>query len=172
MWGNRPGRAHGRVVRDAAPSAPAVLLEMASRTGYPIIQASDWAEQGDANLCHCVHRANKPWSIGSRASGGCIRMFNEDVERLWDAVPEGTPVTIVGVAPGATWDSPIPAGASGWNVPALQWALRRSGFDGGRADGRMGSLTMQAVAEAQRQWGLPPVAAATPDLFRALGLRR
>ncbi len=118
-----------------------------------------------------IHGTNKPWSIGTRASGGCIRMFNEDVEQLWDMVPEGTPVTIVGVLPEATWDSPIGSGATGWNVPVLQWALRDHGFDAGRADGKMGPQTMQAVAEAQRQWALPPVAAATPDLFRALGLR-
>lgn len=114
---------------------------------------------------------NKPWSIGTRASGGCIRMFNQDVERLWDLVPEGTPVTIVGVMPEAAWDSAIPAGSTGWNVPVLQWALRAQGFDAGRADGRMGHRTMEAVSEAQRYWGLPPVPAATPDLFRALGLR-
>ena len=119
-----------------------------------------------------IHGTNKPWSIGTRASGGCIRMFNDHVERLWDMVSEGTPVTIVGVLPEATWDSPIPAGASGWNVPILQWALRGQGFDAGRADGRMGPQTMQAIAEAERQWALPPVAAATPDLFRALGLKR
>lgn len=120
----------------------------------------------------CVHGVNKPWSIGTRASGGCVRMLNADVERLWDLVPEGTPVTIVGVTPQATWDTPIQPNASGWNIPVLQWALRRVGFDAGRADGRMGQQTMEAVAEAQRQWGLPAVSAATPDLFRALGLRR
>lgn len=118
-----------------------------------------------------IHGTNKPWSIGSRASGGCIRMFNSDVEKIWEIVPEGTPVTIAGVQPEAVWESPVQAGAKGWNVPVLQWALRRAGFDPGRADGRMGESTMRAVAEAQRVLGLPRVQAATLDLFRALGLR-
>ncbi|MBE3599211.1 MAG: peptidoglycan-binding protein [Limnochordaceae bacterium] len=119
-----------------------------------------------------IHGTNKPWSIGTRASGGCIRMFNEDVEKLWEMVPRGTPVTIVGVLPEASWDTPIEAGSDGWNVPVLQWALRDHGFPVGRADGKMGPETMRGVAEAQRQLGLPPVPAATVDLFRALQLRR
>lgn len=117
-----------------------------------------------------IHGTNKPWSIGTYASAGCIRMFNEDVERLWDTVPPQTPVTIVGLLPEAYWDHPIRAGASGRNVPLLQWALRRAGFDPGRADGRMSPSTMEAVKEAQRVLGLAPVEAATPDLFRGLGL--
>ena len=117
-----------------------------------------------------IHGTNKPWSVGTRASAGCIRMFNRDVERLWDMVPRGTPVTVVGVEPEARWDQPIAQGATGWNVPLLQWALRRAGFEAGRADGRMGEVTMRAVREAQRTLGLSRLQAATPELFRALGL--
>lgn len=119
-----------------------------------------------------IHGTNKPWSIGARASAGCIRMFNADVERLWELVPLGTPVTVVGIEPEAHWDQAIAAGASGWNVPLLQWSLRRAGFDPGRADGRVGERTMAAIREAQRVLGLAPVPMATPELFRALGLRR
>ena len=117
-----------------------------------------------------IHGTNKPWSIGTRASAGCIRMLNHDVEKLWDMVPRGTPATVVGLEPEARWNEPIPMGVHGWNVPLLQWALRREGFDPGRADGRMGETTMRAVREAQRVLGLAPVDAATPELFRALGL--
>lgn len=117
-----------------------------------------------------IHGTNKPWSIGTRASSGCIRMFNENVEQLWDLVPEGTPVTIIGVQPEARWDESIPAGAAGWNVPVLQWRLRQHGFDPGRADGRLGEGSVQAVQEAQIVLGLTPDDGATPDLFRALGL--
>ena len=35
-----------------------------------------------------IHGTNKPWSIGTRASAGCIRMFNRDVEELYAWVPE------------------------------------------------------------------------------------
>ena len=119
-----------------------------------------------------IHGTDRPWSIGTRASAGCIRMFNQDVERLFDLVPVGTPVSIVGVLPEATWHMPFHEGVVDFPVPLLQWALRRHGFDPGRADARIGPATLSAIQEAQRALGLPLVPAATPDLFRALGLRR
>lgn len=118
-----------------------------------------------------IHGTNRPWSIGSYASAGCIRMFNHDVERLFEIVSVGTPVTIVGWSPSLAWTNALPAGTIDWHIPLLQWALRREGFDPGRADARLGPDTMKAIAEAQRVLGLPPVDAATPDLFRLLGLR-
>jgi len=41
-----------------------------------------------------IHGNNNPASIGTYASGGCIRMYNKDVIWLFDRVPAGTPVTI------------------------------------------------------------------------------
>lgn len=42
-----------------------------------------------------IHGTNDPSSIGSPASAGCIRMYNEDVEELTDLVRIGTPVHIL-----------------------------------------------------------------------------
>lgn len=42
-----------------------------------------------------IHGTNKPWGIGRRLSSGCMRMYPEDVQKLYGAVPTGTPVTIV-----------------------------------------------------------------------------
>ncbi len=44
-----------------------------------------------------IHGTNNPGSIGTRASAGCIRMFNRDVEELYEWVPMGTRVVIAGV---------------------------------------------------------------------------
>ena len=41
-----------------------------------------------------IHGTNEPESIGKQASHGCIRMYNVDVEELFDVVPIGTPVKI------------------------------------------------------------------------------
>jgi lipoprotein-anchoring transpeptidase ErfK/SrfK len=41
-----------------------------------------------------IHGTNEPWSIGSAASHGCIRMRVPDVIQLFDRVPVGTPVLI------------------------------------------------------------------------------
>lgn len=42
-----------------------------------------------------IHGTNRPESIGTAASAGCIRMLNQDVEELADLVGVGTPVTFV-----------------------------------------------------------------------------
>jgi hypothetical protein len=42
-----------------------------------------------------IHGTNEPDSIGKDESLGCIRMWQEDVEELYDLVPLGTKVTIV-----------------------------------------------------------------------------
>ncbi len=41
-----------------------------------------------------VHGNSNPSSIGSYASLGCVRMFNADVEKLYEKVKKGTPVWI------------------------------------------------------------------------------
>lgn len=42
-----------------------------------------------------IHGTNMPWSIGSVVSNGCIRMFEEQAEELFDKVAIHTPVYIV-----------------------------------------------------------------------------
>ena len=41
-----------------------------------------------------IHGTNEPASIGHAASHGCVRLRNEDVEKLYDMVAVGTPVYI------------------------------------------------------------------------------
>ncbi|MBQ8391301.1 MAG: LysM peptidoglycan-binding domain-containing protein [Clostridia bacterium] len=42
-----------------------------------------------------IHGTNNPASIGTAASNGCIRMYNEDIEALFDITAVGTPVRIL-----------------------------------------------------------------------------
>ncbi|MBZ0157966.1 MAG: L,D-transpeptidase family protein [Alphaproteobacteria bacterium] len=42
-----------------------------------------------------IHGTNRPFAIGRRASHGCIRLYPEDIPKLFDAVPSGTPIAIV-----------------------------------------------------------------------------
>jgi len=39
-----------------------------------------------------IHGTNQPWVIGTKASHGCIRMYNRDVLKLFPQVPMGTMV--------------------------------------------------------------------------------
>ena len=44
---------------------------------------------------YLIHGTNKPASIGLRATSGCIRLYPEDIERLFESTPVKTPVKIV-----------------------------------------------------------------------------
>lgn len=44
---------------------------------------------------YVIHGTNKPYSIGLRATNGCIRLYPEDVEKLYRAVPVKTSVYVV-----------------------------------------------------------------------------
>jgi L,D-transpeptidase ErfK/SrfK len=55
-----------------------------------------------------IHGTNRPWGIGTRSSKGCIRLYPEDIVRLFDIVRRGTPVAIV--------NQPVKAAAVGDRV--------------------------------------------------------
>lgn len=44
---------------------------------------------------YLIHGTNKPLGIGRRVSSGCLRMYPEDIEQLFNTVPVGTQVTVV-----------------------------------------------------------------------------
>jgi L,D-transpeptidase ErfK/SrfK len=44
---------------------------------------------------YLIHSTNKPFGVGMRVTHGCVRMYPEDIEVLFPAVPVGTPVQIV-----------------------------------------------------------------------------
>ena len=44
---------------------------------------------------YLLHGTNKPWGVGMRVSHGCIRLYPEDIERLYPRVPVATPVRII-----------------------------------------------------------------------------
>ena len=48
-----------------------------------------------SRITYLIHGTNKPASIGLRATNGCIRLYPEDVERLFENTPVKTPVKIV-----------------------------------------------------------------------------
>ncbi|MGE5370896.1 MAG: peptidoglycan-binding protein [Solirubrobacterales bacterium] len=104
-----------------------------------------------------IHGTNKPYSIGSYASHGCIRMFNQSVEDLFPLTKVGTPVRI--------WDSreqfpplppskPLKKGNAGPNVVFLQWNLATLGIPVS-ADGHYGSTTAWAVSYYQNSRFIP-----------------
>ena len=51
---------------------------------------------------YLLHGTNKPWGVGMKVSHGCIRLYPENIEELFDYVNEGEKVKII--------DQPVKAG--------------------------------------------------------------
>ncbi|MGI6405472.1 MAG: L,D-transpeptidase family protein [Syntrophaceticus sp.] len=104
-----------------------------------------------------VHGTNRPWSIGNSVSAGCIRMFNDDVNQVFEWVSVGTPVKIQ--AP-FSWMAgcctrTLKKDASGPDVVYAQLLLKDSGFFPYDCDSWYGFLTELAVKSYQLHHGLP-----------------
>ena len=52
---------------------------------------------------YLIHGTNNPSGVGIRSSGGCIRMYPQDIKKLFAMVPLGTPVNIVNQPFKAGW---------------------------------------------------------------------
>ena len=44
---------------------------------------------------YLIHGTNKPYGVGLRSSHGCIRLYPEDIQKLYEMVPLGTSVRVV-----------------------------------------------------------------------------
>lgn len=52
---------------------------------------------------YLIHGTNRPYGIGMRVTHGCVRLYPEDIERLFREVPVGTPMRIVNQPYKAGW---------------------------------------------------------------------
>jgi L,D-transpeptidase ErfK/SrfK len=52
---------------------------------------------------YLIHGTNKPDGVGRNVSHGCIRMYPEDIERLFGKVSPGVPVRTVNQPATAGW---------------------------------------------------------------------
>ncbi|HUH12871.1 MAG TPA: L,D-transpeptidase, partial [Longimicrobiales bacterium] len=62
-----------------------------AQRSVPEVLGTHKLELGDGYL---IHGTNEEGSIGDAVSHGCVRMYNDDVARLFELVPTGTPVFI------------------------------------------------------------------------------
>ena len=57
--------------------------------------------QNNKDTLYRIHGTTEPWTIGTNASSGCIRMINQDAIDLFNRVPVGAKVVVLGTgAPG------------------------------------------------------------------------
>ncbi|MFW6015883.1 MAG: L,D-transpeptidase family protein [bacterium] len=101
-----------------------------------------------------IHGTNKPWSIGTSASHGCIRMHNQHVEELYDIIPVKTRVKIIGERKPISVNKVLRPGETGLEVMQLQDNLNKYGFKNIYRDARYGSSTEAAVKELEAQFDL------------------
>ena len=118
-----------------------------------------------------IHGTNKPESIGSNASHGCIRLLVKNAEELYALVPNGTRVVIECGPYGELGASlrPLKNGDRNSMVRAVQRKLRALGYYAGWPDGVYGEGTARAVSAARRALSLPP-GAVDWTFYHAIGL--
>ncbi len=120
-----------------------------------------------------IHGTNKPYSIGSYASHGCIRMFNRDVEKLYPIIPWGTTVRIVKngrLVPEDFQAVAMKKGSSGQKVVYVQSRLKELGVVFDIADGRYGAMTEFAVKYYQAWHALPVTGEMDEATYRSMGM--
>lgn len=85
--------AQGEVLPDVFPAGPDNPLGLfALRLGVP---------------GYLIHSTNKPYGVGMRVSHGCIRMYPEDIKKLFPQVKKGTIVHIVDQSIKVGWSNSI-----------------------------------------------------------------
>ena len=119
-----------------------------------------------------IHGTNKPESIGSNASHGCIRLRVKDAEELYALVPNGTRVVIECGPYGELGGTlrPLKSGDRSSAVTAVQRKLRALGYYTGWPDGVYGPATEQAVARARKELNLSAGTHVDWGFYQAIGL--
>ncbi len=103
-----------------------------------------------------IHGTNKPGSIGSYASHGCVRMLNRDIEELYPQVPYGAKVIIEQGPYGPMGGGlrTLKPGMRGADVEQVQLRLKNLGYYDGNPDGIYGEGTKRAVLAFKKEKGL------------------
>lgn len=74
---------------------PDLPRRIAPGADNPLGARSLYLFQDGRDTLYRIHGTSEPWTIGTRASSGCIRMFNEDAIDLYDRVRIGAQVVVL-----------------------------------------------------------------------------
>ena len=119
-----------------------------------------------------IHGTNKPNSIGYRASHGCFRMRNRDVEELYELIPYKTRVVVWGGPYGNIGSSldPLIPGDRKSHVFEVQKRLQYLGYYAGPLDGIYGEGMKSALLRFKRDRELPADHTVDWVTYHALGI--
>lgn len=149
--------------------------------------------RGTWGTTYGIHGNNNPSSIGKYVSAGCVRMYDNEIEWLFNQVPINTPVIITtsgksfnsiatangfkvsGIngnssAPAPSTGAVLKKGSRGSAVQELQRKLTALGYNTKGIDGVFGSNTEKAVRQFQKARGLVVDGIVGPATKKALGL--
>ncbi|MEQ8153890.1 MAG: L,D-transpeptidase family protein [Clostridiaceae bacterium] len=119
-----------------------------------------------------IHGTNKPNTIGSKASHGCIRMRNNDVEDLYKYVKHGMIVAIYEgpYGPFGSGLRTLTPGDRGSAVYEIQRRLKDKGYYPGNMDGIYGEGMKKYVLKFRRDNNLSESHNIDKDFYKKLGI--
>lgn len=117
-----------------------------------------------------IHGTNKPYSIGTRASHGCIRMLNQHAEELFPWVEVNTPVHIVGNIMGPERRPTLVHGDRESGVLEIQRLMQKHKYYDGPIDGIFGPALQQAVIQFRKDHNLRHDNRVDREMYEILGL--
>lgn len=113
-----------------------------------------------------IHGTDEPESIGMAVSHGCVRMYNEDVIELYDIVPLGTAVEIIGET--FTGRLLYVGVEGGSDVLRVQEILQEIDYYQGPLNGIYDEELEEAVTAFQRDYGLEADGIVGTNTYEAL----
>ena len=118
-----------------------------------------------------IHGTTRENTIGSAASHGCIRMFNNDIKDLYDRVTVGTPVIIIdgSYGPFGSGFRKLGPGDRGADVLAIQKRLKELGYYSGKETGIYEDDLKKALYSFQRDKKLKIKYTITKEDYLAMG---
>lgn len=119
-----------------------------------------------------IHGTNKPLSIGSPESAGCIRMLNSDVEDLYGRVNTGTIVIIYGGPYGLSYNKfrTLKPGDRGRDVFEVQLKLKHLGYYNGILDGIYGDNMKSSLIKFRKNNKLPITDSIDRQFYNSIGI--
>lgn len=119
-----------------------------------------------------IHGTNRPGSIGSEASHGCIRMLNRDVEDLYEYAKVGMIVAIYGGPYGAFEKGfvTLKPGDRGADVLEVQRKMKEKGYYPGKLDGIYGEGMKKYVMKYKKDNELKITHDINDEFYKKIGI--
>lgn len=119
-----------------------------------------------------IHGTNRPGSIGSGASAGCIRMQNAHIEDLYELISENTNVLITNNSYGlfGSYMRTLKPGDRGSDVLEVQKRLNQQGYYEFALDGIYGEVMKKSIINFLNDQNIPLTDHITEEIHNKLGI--